>query len=59
MRHDGRSVNWDRPGYSSKSIVMEPGYDSSWACQIQIGTVNFCLSRLRLTWQFVFSTGFG
>lgn len=38
MRHDGRSVNWDRAGYGSNSIVMEPGYDSSWACLIQIGT---------------------
>src|SRR5262249_59318477 len=38
MRHDGRSVGWDRSGYGSKSIVMEPGYDSTWACLIQIGT---------------------
>lgn len=38
MRHDGRSVGWDRAGYGSKSIVMAPGYDSTWACLIQIGT---------------------
>ena len=40
MRHDGRSVNWDRAGYGSKSIVMEPGYDSTWACLIQMGTAG-------------------
>src|SRR5262249_12807317 len=28
MRHDGRSVNWDRAGYGSKGIVMDTGYDS-------------------------------
>src|SRR5262249_18940255 len=38
VRHDGRSVGWDRAGYGSKSIIMEPGYDSTWACLIQIGT---------------------
>jgi hypothetical protein len=40
MRHDGRSVGWDRSGYGSKSIVMEPGYDSTWACLIQMGTTG-------------------
>jgi hypothetical protein len=40
MRHDGRSVGWDRAGYGSKSIVMEPGYDSTWACLIQMGTAR-------------------
>jgi hypothetical protein len=40
MRHDGRSVSWDRAGYGSKSIVMEPGYDSTWACLIQMGTAR-------------------
>jgi hypothetical protein len=38
MRHDGRSVGWDRSGYGSKSIVMGPGYDSTWTCLIQMGT---------------------
>jgi hypothetical protein len=38
MRHDGRSVNWDRAGYGSKSVVMDKGYDSTWACLIQFGT---------------------
>jgi hypothetical protein len=40
MRHDGRSVGWDRAGYGSKSIVMEPSYDSTWACLIQMGTAG-------------------
>src|SRR5262249_10609548 len=40
MRHDGRSVSWDRAGYGSKSIVMESGYDSTWACLIQMGTAG-------------------
>lgn len=40
MRHDGRSVSWDRAGYGSKSIVMESGYDSTWACLIQVGTAG-------------------
>jgi hypothetical protein len=40
MRHDGRSVGWDRSGYGSKSIVMQPGYDSTWACLIQMGTTG-------------------
>lgn len=38
MRHDGRSVNWDRAGYGSKGIVMDKGYDSTWSCLIQFGT---------------------
>src|SRR5262249_3032702 len=40
MRHDGRSVSWDPAGYGSKSIVMAPGYDSTWACLIQMGTAG-------------------
>lgn len=40
MRHDGRSVGWDRAGYGSRSIVMAPGYDSTWACLIQMGTAG-------------------
>src|SRR5262249_57509635 len=40
MRHDGRSVGWDRAGYGSKSNVMEPGYDSTWACLVQMGTTG-------------------
>jgi site-specific DNA recombinase len=40
MRHDGRSVGWDRAGYGSKSIVMEPGYDSTWACLLHMGTTG-------------------
>jgi len=38
MRHDGRSVGWDRCGYGSGGVRMEPGYDSAWACLIQMGT---------------------
>src|SRR4029077_1800685 len=40
MRHDGRSVGWVRAGYGSKSIVMEPGYDSTWACLLHMGTTG-------------------
>jgi len=38
MRHDGRSVGWDRCGYGSGGVLMKPGYDSTWACMIQVGT---------------------
>ena len=38
MRHNGRSVNWDRFGYGSNHVVMDPGYDNTWACLIQMGT---------------------
>jgi hypothetical protein len=44
MRHDGRSVNWDRAGYGSNGIVMAPGYDSTWACLIQFGTKDHPLA---------------
>ena len=37
-RHDGRSVNWDRGGYGSRGIAMDAGYDSTWACLIEMGT---------------------
>jgi len=39
-RHDGRSVRWDRAGYGSETLVMQPGYDSTWACMIQMGTAE-------------------
>lgn len=38
MRHDGRSVRWDRAGYGSGGVRMEAGYDSTWACLIEMGT---------------------
>lgn len=38
MRHDGRSVNWDRAGYGSGGIVMNEGYDSTWACLVEMGS---------------------
>lgn len=38
MHHDGRSVNWDRAGYGSPGISMQGGYDSTWACLIEMGT---------------------
>ena len=38
MRHNGRSIGWDRCGYASNGITMNPGYDSTWACLIQMGT---------------------
>jgi hypothetical protein len=36
MRHNGRSIGWDRMGYGSGRIVMGPGYDSTWACMIEL-----------------------
>jgi len=38
MRHDGRSIGWDRCGYGSGNVVMQPGYDSTWACLIRLCT---------------------
>jgi len=38
MHHNGRSIGWDRFGWGSGGIVMGPGYDSTWACMIQMGT---------------------
>jgi len=38
MHHNGRSIGWDRFGWGSAGIVMEPGYDSTWAALIQMGT---------------------
>jgi hypothetical protein len=40
MRHNGRDIGWDRCGYGSDQIVMQPGYDSTWACQIQMGSAG-------------------
>jgi hypothetical protein len=37
MRHNGRSIGWDRVGYGSAGVVMEPGYDNTWACMIEMG----------------------
>ncbi len=38
LRHNGRSVNWDRFGYGSDRVVMDAGFDHTWACLIQMGT---------------------
>ena len=38
MRHDGRSVSWDRAGYGSRGVSMDAGYDSTWACLIEMGS---------------------
>ena len=38
MHHNGRGIGWDRCGYGSNNLVMEPGYDSTWTCMIQMGT---------------------
>jgi hypothetical protein len=43
MRHNGRSVNWDRFGYGSNQVIMDPGYDHTWACLIQMGTQGHAL----------------
>jgi len=43
MRHTfaGR---WDRFGYGSGGVVMEPGYDATWACLIQMGSAGGSLA---------------
>lgn len=38
MRHNGRSIGWDRMGYGSANLVMEPGYDNTWACMIEMSS---------------------
>jgi len=38
MHHNGRSIGWDRFGYGSNGVVMDDGYDNTWACLIQLGT---------------------
>lgn len=43
MQHDGHTVGWDRAGYGSGSLVMEAGYDNTWACMIQMGTTGSTL----------------
>jgi hypothetical protein len=40
MHHDGRDIGWDRCGYGSNKVVMQPGYESTWACQIQMGSTG-------------------
>ncbi len=44
MQHNGRGIGWDRAGYGSSGIVMEKGYDSAWACVIQMGAENSALA---------------
>ena len=44
MRHNGRSIGWDRVGYGSNNITMDPGYDETWTCLIQMGTFQSRLS---------------
>jgi hypothetical protein len=44
MRHNGRSIGWDRVGYGSGGVVMEPGYDNTWACMIEVGTPGSTLA---------------
>ena len=43
MRHNGRSIGWDRCGYGSGGVVMQPGYDETWTCLIQMGTPGAAL----------------
>jgi len=38
MHHNGRSVGWDRAGYGSNDLVMQPGYDETLAFVIQMAT---------------------
>ncbi|KPJ54559.1 MAG: hypothetical protein AMS16_04665, partial [Planctomycetes bacterium DG_58] len=40
MRHNGRSIGWDRCGYGSGGVDMPPGYDDTWACMIQMGSAG-------------------
>jgi hypothetical protein len=44
MRHNGRSIGWDRVGYGSGGVLMEPGYDNTWACLIEMGTPGSALA---------------
>jgi hypothetical protein len=45
MRHGpAPDLNWDRFGYGNKGLVMEPGYDNTWACMIQMGTSGSALA---------------
>jgi hypothetical protein len=38
FRHNGRDIGWDRCGYGSNKVIMQAGYDSTWACLIQMGS---------------------
>jgi hypothetical protein len=38
MHHNGRDIGWDRCGYGSNKVIMQPGHDSTWACLIQMGS---------------------
>jgi hypothetical protein len=40
MRHNGRDIGWDRFGYGSNKVIMQRGYDSTWACLIQMGSTG-------------------
>ncbi len=46
MRHDGRSVNWDRAGFGSANIEMGAGYDDTWSCLVQFGSSLAVLPQL-------------
>ena len=37
----------DRFGYGSRGTDVEPGYDRTWACMIQMGTPDAVLANLR------------
>jgi hypothetical protein len=38
FHHNGRDIGWDRCGYGSNKVIMQPGHDSIWACLIQMGS---------------------
>jgi len=38
MHHNGRGIGWDRAGYGSGGLVMQPGYDETFAFTIQMAT---------------------
>ncbi|HMF17463.1 MAG TPA: hypothetical protein VKE98_09670, partial [Gemmataceae bacterium] len=40
FHHNGRDIGWDRCGYGSNKVIMEPGHDSTWACLIQMGSTG-------------------
>ncbi len=44
MRHGpAGQLGWDRAGYGSNGIVMDKGYQSTWACMIQLGAAGSSL----------------
>ena len=43
MRHTFKG-RWDRYGYASSNVTMNPGYVDTWACLIQMGSIGSTLA---------------